>query len=170
LTPENTIVSTVTSITLTFLPTHSLYSDESRIEITLPSDVSIADQSSSSTCSVTDLQYISPTVKCTVISNVITLIDPFDAAYTPTFSEVLSFKVAGMTMPPSVKPTGTVSVFTKVGTTTFYSLDSASSSNIFQATVGSMTEFSVTPSVFTAYAVATYTFSFKPQHAILQNR
>jgi hypothetical protein len=169
LTPENTIVSTTTAITLTFLPAHSLYADESRIEITLPSDVSITDQPSSSTCSVTDLQFISPTVQCTVISNVITLIDPFDVAYTPASNEILSFKVTGMTMPPSVKSTGDVTVVTKVGSTTFYSVDSASASNLFQATVGSMTEFSVTPSVFTAYAISTYTFSFKPQHAILQN-
>lgn len=62
LTPASTVVSAVTSISLTFLPTHQLTAGTSQISITLPSDVSIADQSSTSTCSVTNLKYISSSV------------------------------------------------------------------------------------------------------------
>lgn len=62
LTPENTIVSTTTSISLTFLPAHKLLASQTRIEVTLPTDVSITQQTSSTTCTVTDLKFISPTV------------------------------------------------------------------------------------------------------------
>lgn len=169
LTPENTVVSTSTSITLTFLPAHALIADETRIEITLPSDVSIAAQSNPSTCSLSDLKFISPTVQCTVISNTITLIDPFSVAYTPTSTEVLGFKISGMTMPPSLKPPGAVVITTKVGTSTFYSVDTVSASSLFVSTVGSISEYSITPASFVAYATTTYTFTFKAQNAILQN-
>ncbi|CAI2377119.1 unnamed protein product [Moneuplotes crassus] len=170
LTPDNTIVSTTTSATIKFLPAHNLLDNESRIVITLPSDVSIADQSSTATCSISDLQFISPTVTCTVISNVITLIDPFSVNYISTSSEILQFKVAGMTMPPSLKPPGNLVVTTKIGSgSTFYDVDTASASGNFVATVGSMTDYSATPSNFLAYIQTTYTFTFKPQHNILQN-
>lgn len=169
LTPENTVVATSTSITMTFLPAHSLIADETRIEITLPSDVSITAQSNPSTCSISDLKFISPTVQCTVISNTITLIDPFSVAYTPTSTEVLGFKISGMTMPASLKPPGAVVITTKVGTTTFYSVDTVSVASLFVATVGSISEYSITPTSFVAYALTTYTFTFRAQNAILQN-
>jgi len=169
LTPENTIVSATTAITLRFLPAHSLIADDSRIEIILPTDVSITEQSNPSTCSVSDLQFISPTVQCTVIGNTITLLDPFSVTYLPTSTEVLGFKIQGMVMPSSTRTTGAVVITTKIGTTTFSSVDTVSNSNLFTAVVGSMTEFSATPSVLSAYSTTTYTFSFKPQHVILQN-
>jgi hypothetical protein len=89
-------------------------------------------------------------------------------AYTPSSTEVLSFKIAGMVMPPSLKPPAAVVIITKVGTTTFYNVDSASVSNLFVSTVGSLTEFSSTPSNLQAYVTTTYTFTFRPQHNILQ--
>jgi hypothetical protein len=169
LTPETTIVSSTTAIVITFLPAHRLIADTTQIQITLPADVSIAEQTDASLCAVTELQFISPTVTCTVISNVITLIDPFSVAYTPSSTEVLSFKIAGMVMPPSLKPPAAVVIITKIGTTTFFNVDSASASNLFVSTVGSLTEFSTTPSNLQAYVTTIYTFTFRPQHAILQD-
>ncbi|CAI2378427.1 unnamed protein product [Moneuplotes crassus] len=168
--PENTIVSTSTSATLKFLPSHNLLADESKIIITLPSDVSATDQSTTTACSITDLQFISPTVTCTIISNVITLIDPFSVNYIPSSSEIIQFKFSGMTMPPSLKPPGNIVITTKIGTgSTFYDVDTISTSGNFVSTVGSMTDYKATPTSLVAYAQTIYTFTFKPQHSILQN-
>jgi hypothetical protein len=49
LTPEVTTVATLTAITISFLPEHSLTASDVAITITLPSDVAITDQSSAST-------------------------------------------------------------------------------------------------------------------------
>jgi len=112
---------------------------------------------------------MSPTTTCTVISNVITLIDPFDVAYIPSSSEILSFSVEGMTMPASLKPHSALIITTMIkNSTTFYSVDTVSSTGLFVSTVGSMTEATATPSNTLAYITTTYTFKFRPQHAVLQ--
>ena len=170
LTPDTTVVSSSTSFSITFLPAHQLYASNSQISITLPSDVSITDQSSTSTCSVTQLQYISSSVTWTVISNVITLINPFSTAYAPSSTQVLGFKISGLTMPPSIKPPGAVIITTKVTiSSTLYNVDTVSSTGLFLSTIGTITTGSATPTSFVAYATTTYTFTFVPQHAILQN-
>lgn len=169
LTPENTIVSTVTAIRFRFLPAHSLLATTTVFEIVLPSDVSIVQQTNPSTCTLSELQYISPSVTCTVVGNTITLTNPFQINYTPTSSEVLGFKINGMTMPPSLKPPGAVIITSKVGSPTLYNVDTISATGLFVATVGSMSEFSVTPTNRKTYVTTTYTFAFKPQNAILQN-
>jgi hypothetical protein len=140
-----------------------------QIAITLPSDVSIAQQIDSTTCQVTDLQIISPTVRCTVIGQVISLINPFSVTYVPDNTQILSFKVAGMVMPPTTKKPGAMVVDTRVQNTTLYSVDSASASELFQATVGTLTESNATAQNTKTYVDSTYVFEFKPQHKILQN-
>ena len=168
LTPETTTVATSTSITITFLPVHELTADNVQITITLPSDVTITDQTDASTCSLSDIQNMSPTTNCTVISNVITLIDPFDVFYTPTSTEILAFTIAGMTMPPSLKPPGDVVITTSIqNSSVYYNVDTVSASNLFLSTVGSLTDATATPSNTLAYSSATYTFSFKPQNNVL---
>lgn len=72
-------------------------------------------------------------------------------------------------MPPSLKPTGNLLITTKIGTGTFYDVDTATVGSLFTATVGSMIDYSAIPSNKLAYVTTTYTFTFKPQHAILQN-
>ena len=170
LTPDSNVVSALTSISLTFLPTHQLTAGTSQISITLPSDASIADQSSTSTWSVSNLSYISSSVTWTVLSNVITLINPFTSAYAPSSSQVLGFKISGFTMPPSTKTTGAVVITTKVSIdSALYSVDTVSNAGLFVATVGTITSASVVPTSFVAYTTTTYTFTFVAQHAILQN-
>lgn len=61
LTPDSSIVATLTSASFSFLPAHKLKASTTKISISLPSDVSIADQSSASSCSISQLQNISPT-------------------------------------------------------------------------------------------------------------
>ena len=136
LTPEITTVATTTSITITFLPEHELSADNVQITITLPSDVTITNQADASTCTLSDIQNMSPTTNCTVVNNVITLIDPFDVFYTPTSTEILAFTIAGMTMPPSLEPPGDVVITTSIqNTTTYYNVDTISASGLFVSTV-----------------------------------
>ena len=180
LTPEITTVATSTSITITFLPVHELTADDAQITITLPSDVTItnqtnpsdvnlSDQSNASICTLSDIQNMSPTTTCTVESNVITLIDPFDVFYTPISTEVLGFTITGMTMPPSLKPPGDVVITTSIqNSSTYYSVDTVSASSLFNSTVGSLNDATVTPSNTLAYSSANYTFTFKPQNNVLE--
>lgn len=166
ITPENTIISAVTSITVQFLPKHRLEAANTEITISLPSDVSITQQTNSATCTISDHRIISPTTQCTVVGRVITLINPFAVAYTPSSTEILGFKIAGMTMPASTKAIGDATFTTIVSS---FSVDTATGSTLFVATPGSITGATVTPTSTQTYTTTTYKFSFVPQHAVLQN-
>ena len=170
LTPDSTIVSSVTSATIKFLPAHKLKASTSQLLVTLPSDVSLADQSSTSTWSISQLQNISPTVTWTAISNVITIINPFSVDYTPVSGSPIAFKIGGFTMPASLKPPGAISVVTKITiSSTLYNVDSASATGVFVATVGSILTSSISPTSLVTYTSTTYTITFKAQNTILQN-
>jgi hypothetical protein len=169
LTPDNTIASTLTAVTIAFLPKHELLAGTSQIEITLPIETSIAQQTDSSTCSITDLKMVSPTAKCTVVDRTITLLNPFSVAYVPSASQIISFKIAGMTNPSTTRPVSEMTVTTKIGTSTLYLVDESSQAELFSASAGTLLEASVSPDNLQTYTSTKYTFSFKTQHKVAQN-
>ena len=169
LTPDSSIVAALTSATFQFLPAHKLKASTTQILISLPSDASIADQSSSS-CTISQLQNLSPTTTWSIASNVITLINPFSIDYTPVSGSLLGFKVGGFTMPSSIKPPVAVTITTQITlSSVLYSVDTASATGIFISTVGPFTTALVTPTSLVTYTSTTYTISFKAQNAVLQN-
>lgn len=130
-TADNTIVNSLTSLSLQLLPAHNLPTN-SVIKITLPNELDIVDRATDA-CTLENLKVLQNALVCAVSSRVITITSPFASTYVPSSTEVISFTINQVTMPSSTAPTGdyVFESFIDEGGSTLYYVDKSTVSDLF---------------------------------------
>ena len=135
------------------------------IVITFPSQISIAQRSSSYSCTST-IAGLNSAATCQVSSGVLTVLGGFPNGFSPG---QVSFSIDQVTNPSSTAKTSTFTYVTYTNSSILYIIDQKTSSITFTSAVASLVSATVTPTSMITGSVTVYTFAITTKNSVPTN-
>ncbi|OMJ74195.1 hypothetical protein SteCoe_26950 [Stentor coeruleus] len=152
-TASDLTVGATTTYTFDMMLSHIIPSGACLI-ITFPTEISITDRDSSTSCT-SIIAGLDSAAKCQVVSKVLTVIGGFPSGFSPNR---ISFSIDKVTNPTTTAVSSTFTWKTTTDSTALYTIDQKTSGITFTAVTASLVSASVTPSSLVTGVVTTYTF------------